>query len=230
MNRLSYDLHEASKSVLKKHLLSAFRNKEENNVKELLTELGIFIPFEVYSWIIDFHEPSLHILDFIFEKQLHSDKFITKIKNCFYEKDVSVTEFKEIIKPLLPEVNDNDMYFLQKLLSNDDEFNLNKFPLSNIWTRYKNIYNCLNELVCDTIYFAQPNILQKIICLIHKHGIPFAFSPNKCGKQKAVYEWLMDNVGRNAGTVGWQCGPDSAKWPSTDVNDYKQVYNMLRFL
>jgi hypothetical protein len=60
------------------------------------------------------------------------------------------------------------------------------------------------------------------------------FKPLENQTHAAIMTWLMKNIskGKNdsEAMLGWTCGPDSAKWPSTDLKDYEETVSLLKML
>jgi hypothetical protein len=43
---------------------------------------------------------------------------------------------------------------------------------------------------------------------------------------------MVEEKGKNdpEATLGWICGPDSEKWPSTNLGDYEETVSLLNVL
>jgi hypothetical protein len=60
------------------------------------------------------------------------------------------------------------------------------------------------------------------------------FKPLENQTHAAIMTWLMKNISKrkndSEAMLGWTCGPDSAKWPSTDLKDYEETVSLLNML
>lgn len=232
MDSLSYDIYKSEFKVLSDRLQKAFLRNDENEAKIVFMRMGFQVPYESFTWIARRAVPSLSLLDLLFHRQLLCDNFINGFLN-FSSAASELTVF-DALNLLIDSDNlcRNDIYFIQELLSDGDPTSLNKFPVSNIKKNYKDISLCLDEIILDTAYYAQPKILEKVLHLTKVYGLVYKFKPLDIGKHKSVYQWIVGNLSKSSRgePLGWRVGPDSGKWPSTDIMDYKYVCNLLHQL
>lgn len=75
----------------------------------------------------------------------------------------------------------------------------------------------------DAAHYARVEVLE----LILQKSKFFRYRPEE--DHSELHQWLRQNIekGRRGERVGWSCGPDSAPWPSSDVEDYIRVLKIL---
>lgn len=230
MDSLSYDIYKNEFKLLRDRLRNALQRNNEFDAKMVFMRMGYQVPYESFMWIAYNTVPSLSLLDLLFHRQLVCDDFVNNFINS--SNDLSELTVYDVIKQLTnsdTNFGTKDVYFIQELLSDGDPTQFRKYPITNIKKNYKDIYFCLNEIILDTAYYAQSQILENIVHLIKKYGLRYQFQPLEIGKHKAVYQWLLGNLAksRRAEALGWSSGPDSGKWPSTNIIDYESVCNLL---
>lgn len=235
MDSLSYAIYKGDFKFLCDRLRKALRTNNEFDAKLVFMRLGYQVPFESFSWVTHNVTPSISLLDLLFHRQLLCDGFIQSFLTSSSGGDSELTVYDVLRQLAINDTNfsTNDMYFIQELLCDgDDPTHLRKYPITNITKNYKDMSFCLNDIILDTAYYAQPQILENVLHLMKKYGLQYQFKPLDVGRHKAVYEWLHGNLTKSGHgeAPGWHCGPDSGKWPSTNLMDYKHVFNLLQDL
>lgn len=81
----------------------------------------------------------------------------------------------------------------------------------------------LSDYICEAAYYANIQTLQILL----QRCKSFIYRPEE--KSAKLQEWLENNIkkGQNGEVVGWTMGADSGPWPSTNLEDYIKVLNML---
>jgi hypothetical protein len=94
---------------------------------------------------------------------------------------------------------------------------------------YKTLQDWLDESFCSTIYYANAVCLNNLIAIIKEYNISYKFQPHCNSKHTETFAWLMKNIqqGRNGSYVGWRSGPDSALWPSNNLEDYEECLSLI---
>lgn len=79
------------------------------------------------------------------------------------------------------------------------------------------------ECIEDAAYYARVDVLDFIL----QKSEFFFYDPEE--NHSNLHQWLTENIekGHRGERVGWSCGPDSAPWPSHDVEDYEYVLRRL---
>lgn len=244
MSTLSSDLYTSTVATLRKHLQKALISNDEYSAKTILFQLGMQVPLEAFHWITRHRDPSLSLLDLLFHRKLLCDDSIKLLKDSLARSGtqfISLSALDTVLFQTFSHTCQNDIFYIQELLSNnavstyrysdaDDTDRL--FPIENLTTNYVTVSQCVDDIILETVYYAQPNILDKVLLLLQRYNIPYSFDPLAPGKQKAVFQWLLGNlskIGRGE-RLGWTCGPDSGKWPSESPADYQRVYSLLKSL
>lgn len=232
MDTVSYELYKSELQTLQKHLRRALVENDEFQAKLMFMRLGNQVPFDAFRWITLQPKPSLPLLDLLFHRQVLCDDFINYFLDHCSESDLTVFSVMGVLVDTRSHFSRNDLYFIQELLTNGDPCNASTFPKNNIHKNYKTVYDCLDDIVLEVVYFAQPVILSNILLIMQRYNLHYEFQPHQSGKHEAVLQWLMGNLNKidSGEPVGWRSGPDSGKWPSDDPSDYKEVYNLLQTL
>lgn len=229
MDSLSYDLYQHEQRVLHNHLERALRENSEFKTKTILMRLGHQVPAEAFRWVTRCPDPSLSLLDLLFHRQILCDEFVEDFLTASGDCELTVSEVFDKLTEAKQNFCRNDLHFVQELLSDGSVLHSKPFPVRNVIKNYKTIHWCLDEIILETAYYAQPHILQNVLQLMNTYKIPYRFQPFIPGRHKSVYDWITRNLaceGTNE-LPGWRCGPDSGKWPSTNIVDYKKVSALL---
>lgn len=232
MDSLSYNLYKSEKGSLLKELKNALKFNNEFQARQVLMKVGHNIPVEAFTWITFRNDPSRELLDLLCHRKLLADEFVDRLINSINISQVTVFDILGVVLRTHPNLSRNDIFFTQELLSNGNPCSLAKFPVSNISTNYVRFMDSLHDITLECVYYAQPKILKMMIELLQKYKVYYYFDPLTPGKQRSVFEWLIGNLRkiRHGQWIGWRTGPDSGKWPSTDAEDYREVYNLLQHL
>lgn len=232
MNTLSYSNYTSELSVLKQQLKHALMTNDRFLANNSFMRLGYQVPVEAFTWITLHPDPSLPLLDLLFHRQLLCDDFIHSFLNSVCASELTVYDVMQHLIAKTDSYCRNDVYFLQELLTGGNPCSLKPFPRTNIIKDYADIMLCVDDIVIETAYFAQPKILSKIVQLIRRYDLNYNFKPFERGKHKAVHTWIAGNFEavKMGKPPGWICGPDSGKWPSTNIADYEEVWNLLKQL
>lgn len=232
MHPVDYACYKSEISTLRKHLRLALKLSDEFQVMDVLLRFGKQVPSEAFNWITYHPDPSLSVLEQLFNQKHRCDQFIKDCLKSITTPYMTTHDLKGLLTNTCATVTRNDVCFIQELLSNNAPLDPKPFPIENITANYITLPQCVDEIILETVYYAQPNILRKIIPLLQQYNITYTFEPLLPGRQKAAFQWLVDNLQniRFGRPIGWQTGPDSGKWPSTSSNDYTEVYNLLKQL
>lgn len=232
MDSTSYNLYKREKASLHTELKNALKLNNELHARQVLMKIGYNVPVEAFTWITFRGDPSRELLDLLCHRKLLADEFVDRLINAITISEVTIFDVLVVVLRTHPNLARNDIFFAQELLSNGNPCSLAKFPVSNISKNYVRFIDCSHEIILECIYYAQPKILEMMLEMLKKYKVCYNFDPLTPGKQRSVFEWLIANLRniRHGQLIGWRTGPDSGKWPSTDSEDYREVYNLLKYL
>lgn len=215
------------------HLKRALLDNSGFNTRNVLSRFGFEVPNDAFTWITSQKEASYDLLDLLFHRKQLCDDFINDfLEVCNSEREITTGAVVEKLSAINCNYNMKDLFFIQELLSDGSVFSVKMFPITNVRKNYKNLCSCLDEMVVDTAYCAQPKILGNLIKLSKVYNIQYQYQPLIPGRHKAVYDWLQSNIAGRGTNVqpGWRSGPDSGKWPSSNLEDYFEVCFLLKQL
>jgi hypothetical protein len=221
-NTLSASEMDLTKKTLFNHLC-----KKENFI----------IPDSIFSWIAKHGEDvSVDSICLLLKRKKILDNYVDGvIKICTNKKidKLSWSKLDELLMEHNIERNTAHKLYIFKLLANcklENHYYL-EWPVENIATRYKNLAAIVDEFVCEAAYLANSNVLRAFTAALILKNITYEFALDSVPKHANILKWLRENIskGRNnpEAHLGWTCGPDSARWPSTVLQDYEETEALL---
>lgn len=160
--------------------------------------------------------------------------FNNDIKNDDY---IIKKEELELLTDHLPfKEKDYNLYILMELFCNKETLTLSdryehlyyKYNFVN----YKNMEYYISDILCKSAYCADSNFLYNFITAVNIVGLLVRFYPNSRCSHQQVLQWILLNIsgGQNGLFCGIQEGPHSGSWPSSNVEDYVNTYDILKRL
>lgn len=220
------------------HFNEALNKKDIILMKNIIIDHKIILPdntLKCFSLIAN--DTDHEIFTFLIKSKLKLDELIqitlNKLSNY---KIICIHKLLKICKPFL--INEYYQDYIVSLLTNKQLFcYLNgdmdiyeEHEVTNISSNYKNVHHFVDAAICQISYLAYPNILQNILnaCKIANFNYRYLWNPSK--EHYEIIGWLMKNISRGCcgEHVGWKDGPDSERWPSTNLNDYVKCYSILQ--
>lgn len=200
------------------------------------------VPDNAFRWLVESKHSSVPIISYLIEKRLWLDKTIQSIVSTLNKSDVEYLTCSEMDK-LLDEncivLTVYEKHYLFSLLAENRSMDpLEKlweqpydcgelYPVNRISTNYTSTRTLLDEAICEAARLADHKMLTNILTAAADHELQYQFNPKE---HKDVLTWLKDNIAIGCSsdkTLGWSTGPDSAKWPSTELKDYVKTLNCL---
>ncbi|KAK4880586.1 hypothetical protein RN001_008732 [Aquatica leii] len=242
--QIALEAQQAKEKVYEKYLKNAIRFNVTDSAKETLAFLLKKENFVVPSDIISFaalYGNKLRVDDLcqLLDKRRSLDNYVNNIVSvCKTEKceSINLNKLDDILVLHSLERNISFKLYILKLLSNFNIINachLN-YPVQNILKNHKDIKSCIDECICNASYLADVQILKKFITALICRNICFKFNPSENEKHAEILLWIQKNISKGThhpdAVLGWTSGPDSAKWPSTNLEDYKETLSYLMLI
>lgn len=232
---LQYQLIISTRDLYEKYINIAISQNNYQLVHNILEK--VVIPDNAIYWMALRDTSDIELLKKMFTKKLQCDIFIEQLDDVFHHECIThltIYRLREVIKRHFPSINQYFRIFLEKLLILNDNYLLvdhysKSYPANNISINYNNISWSIDKAVCEAIYFTQYEFLEKLYQVITRNNLKFKLEIKYNLEHKQLIKWLEDNIseGRNGLPVGWTEGPDSAKWPSTSLEDYVKTMEIV---
>ncbi|KAF5276395.1 hypothetical protein FQR65_LT16343 [Abscondita terminalis] len=125
----------------------------------------------------------------------------------------------------------NKLYIMKLLAGMKySEYHKN-YPTEKMLENFQSTDSWIDELICELAGLADTKFLKNIFGLLNEENIFFKFKPTHNPRYDEILTWLNQNISKgrsNRGSqLGWQSGPCSARWPSTNLIDYENTLSML---
>jgi hypothetical protein len=235
---------ETAQRVYKNFFQCAISRTEPNSANNVLTFLLNKKDFIISSEILLYAAPygkkiGLFTMCRLLNRKINVDNYLNKIVDICVKANCEMLNLNELDKLLIAhnlERNISHKLHVIKLLSGFnlvDAYRL-KYPVKNILKNNKDINACIDEFICRAAHLADSQNLETFTQALLLNNTSYKFKPLENQTHAAIMTWLMKNIskGKNdsEAMLGWTCGPDSAKWPSTDLKDYEETVSLLNML
>lgn len=228
---------ENMKQRLIKNAIGASDFGQKRLFSQSVRDRAIVFPDEIFTKWIRTTEYTFSLADMLclIERKQDLDKYIDSVKKaCIQDKyeELCLNQLEILLTDNNLERKPSHFVYLLNLMSN---FELDAvhllYPVKNLFRNYKSLETCIDQLVCDAAYLADHKILNTLFTALIMKSIPYKFLPSSNERHGKVMNWIKKNISRaeefpNA-ALGWCCGPDSARWPSTQLDDYKKTLMLL---
>ena len=239
------EAYAASEEVYLYHLkssvgVSVTSSETRTLLSFLIRKQNFIIPDKIFSWIAAAGENvSLSDMCLVVDKKKRLERYVnTIISICQTEHFdwLSLRKLDEILIEHNLDCNTSSRIYILKLLSN---FNIKgasykQYPVENIAMHYKKLESCIDELICEAAYLANYKVLKNFIAVMGLKFMTYKFQPSLNSSHSNILNWIKNNILKGEkepeALLGWTCGPDSARWPSTKLDDYKQTLSLLSLL
>jgi hypothetical protein len=239
------EAYAASEEVYLYHLkssvgVSVTSSETRTLLSFLIRKQNFIIPDKIFSWIAAAGENvSLSDMCLVVDKKKRLERYVnTIISICQTEHFdwLSLRKLDEILIEHNLDRNTSSRIYILKLLSN---FNIKgasykQYPVENIAMHYKKLESCIDELICEAAYLANYKVLKNFIAVMGLKFMTYKFQPSLNSSHSNILNWIKKNILKGEkepeALLGWTCGPDSARWPSTKLDDYKQTLSLLSLL
>ena len=208
------------------------------------------VPDDAFKWITQSKRSDIDIISYLIKQHLSWDKKIDDIlKLLETSEDDSLLETSEDDSYSCTQIDNmleaNRIYLsiYEKIhlftmiigdknsLGQDKPYDHNMaFPWAKIFEDCLTTEDLIDEAFCEVARLADHKMLQCIKTAAEKNGLYCEFDPEYNPHHKEVLSWLEDNIARGCRgekDLGWSEGPDSVKWPSTELKDYVKTLNCL---
>lgn len=232
-----FEIDSSVEKILSKYLKGVISRYSDESDFELLIQIlnSTVVPSDIFNFIANCSGVELNVLDYIIKRRLNLDTKVTMVIKSLCDSkydSVSVLELYHLLEgienlQLLP----FEKLFVASLLRGDDPFtSIERFPSTNIEKRYQSTQSLLDEAICKVIYMADYEMLRHFLHCIKINSLNFHFDHTESGQHHKVFKWLTDNIVKGCTTtqkLGWRSGPDSGKWPSTNLENYVKTLSCL---
>lgn len=206
---------------------------KENNLDGVNTILEkIIIPNQILTYR-NLHLASVEILEVILNEKLNFDHVVKQSLeslNCYERNNNNELKVKDL-ESLTSNVSIKftDEMYKKYLLTNLFADNEGIVSINNLICKYRNLRYYCDKLICDALYCADNEFVKRCIQVFKALNYEFNFEPLSRISHQNIMAWLINNMrnGAKGKPVGWQSGPDSAHWPSTNTQDYVDVLNLI---
>lgn len=215
-------------SVYKKYIRDILENPSSEDLQLLQIILNkTVVPDEAFSWIAQNYHSNVKIISYIIKRKLYGDRIIKRVikaLSCYGYRSFSANRIDVLLSESNISLNTYERNYLFSLLMGKklDPSNFDKlYPFENIADNFKTVDTLVHEAICDAAYLTDYRILKNLIEAAKQNNIDFKFVPET--EHKKIFSWLQTNIVKGLTTeerLGWENGPDSAKWPSSNLKDY----------
>lgn len=215
-------------TVYRKYIQSILKNPSSEDLQLLQIILNkTVVPDEAFSWIAQNYHSNVKIISYIIKRKLYGDRMIKKVLkalDCYGYNSFSANKIDVLLNESNISLNTYEKNYLFSLLMGK-KLNPNNFeklyPFENIADNFKSTETLVHEAICNVAYLADCKILKALIEAAKQNNIEFKFIPEN--DHIKLFSWLKTNIVKGLTTeerLGWDSGPDSAKWPSINLSDY----------
>lgn len=246
-SQLEWELYISSRVIYQRFLKNSILGDKHEMLNNILK--NVIMPNEVFKWCtLNVHKTDDCLIKSLVTKKLELDNFINTVMRICYDNDAHGCNFIKLgnlysIVDQLKSANTIPTTLPYKTLlcelvtgGGDQSFsnwnNQDKMvKFQNIMENYKDAIYCIDQAVCDSAYFANVELLRSFIDTLQQHNLHFKFDPIKHVRHQKLVGWIQKNIEIGEkdpmAHLGWKSGPDSGRWPSTNVSDYKNTLCLL---
>lgn len=230
------EIHSTIDKILGKHLRNVISRYSDHSDFYLLQEIlkCTALPDDIFDFIANCSSVESYVLDHIIKVRLYLETriqaIIDRISDLEYEI-ISAGDLNNIIDSdnltLLPFEKD---YIFTLLHENSCSDMQTRYPADNIKHHYKSTQSLLGCAIRKVIHLADYEMLRTFYECMQNNNIHFKFEYGESDQHYDLYKWLIDNIVKGCTSnnrLGWKCGPDSGKWPSTSVQNYIKTLAFL---
>lgn len=227
----------AAEKVYKSFLYNVLTDENKKpHLMELLTIEEFIIPDSVFQWICCGIKYKAGEIALLLEGKKKMDNFVKNFIDICEKKQLEYLSYQGLESVLQENaLNSSVPYksYVFKLLSDNfySDPSYVYYPVQNVKNRYKTVDIYIDEVICGEAYLANYGFLKSFIDAVDMLGISYTFKPCENQKHDSIYNWLKRNIYKGTimpgSRLGWMNGPDNARWPSTNLIDYKETFNLL---
>lgn len=224
---------------------------QSNHVKDLPLLCYILnktvVPDSAFKCLAESVHSSVDIISCLISHRLWWDKKVENIVKLLKQteyKFLSCTEIDRLLTDNRIQLSLYEKHCLFTLLTKRKS----KSPLGNVFDRYRS-YNCeelfpienislnhvtteslIDEVFLKTAELADHIMLKNITTAALDNDLQYRFQPEENTEHKRILSWLQHNISKGCSgdqRLGWSEGPDSAKWPATELKDYVKTLDRL---
>ncbi|KAJ3639062.1 hypothetical protein Zmor_015785 [Zophobas morio] len=229
----------ASENVYKTYLKAAASDRTKLNLfLHLIDKKDFIVPDEVFKWIAE-SESDFYTLDIciLLQRKQCVDGYIDAFLHVCERDQIENLNYAALEFLMTTNYLDNTLTykcFIYKLLSDNRWQNLGDifYPVENIRKNYRRIDQCVDEFMCRAAYLANHKALSTFyesLEIINYDS--FAFQPSQNQEHRRIFNWIKKNIVKGEANpeipLGWTEGPDSTKWPSIKLDDYKKTLHVI---
>jgi hypothetical protein len=235
----------ALQKIYMKHLNNLILYEDTHQTKlnlfTLMNREDFIIPSEIFLKMSHYiKNANVEIFVKLLQKRKFLDKYVHTFVDICRKENVSLLSYSKLYALLTAhglEKNVSHIYYLLDLLSNHNLQNIctKEFPVLNILQNHQTVVSCIDQFVCNVSYIADYKKLQiAILSLKLNKDVLYRFKPHENVKHSQILHWVKEIISKGNSDpdaqLGWTCGPDSARWPSTKLQDYKETLTLLTLL
>lgn len=219
---------------------------EELPLLHYVLDLSV-VPDDAFKWLSQSMRPSVEIISLLIKKRLSWDKrmnIINKLLENSPYREISCIEIEKLLEGDRIYLSPYEKHYLFTLLTeekSDDAFDRlhrrdklydcsKSFSVKNVYLNYSPTETLVEEAICDAARLADHRLLKNIITAATENDMQCRFNPEEDPDHKAVLSWVQENLIKGCSgddRLGWSMGPDSARWPSTELKDYVKTLDCL---
>lgn len=187
----------------------------------------------VFQWIVQSTKSNSQIISCLIKNKLSFAQKLEQIMKVLDDsrlEQINCVELEKLLIKAHISLKSQEKHYLFTLLTNHDSNDYCKrFPVENIYNNHEPVDCLIDEAIHNAAYFADHVLLKHIIEAASQNGIKCEFDPEDPSHNKLL-PWLKENIIKGCGgknDLGWRDGPDSGKWPSTELKDYLKTLLLL---
>ena len=232
-SEVQYDVFRNLKSTYTSHLKKFITENNCSGVEHLLNQM--VVPEEVLNYRY-LHNSSQKVLEILIESKRQYDEFVENALKLFGKKKFHDIVDLNCITAICNDIqckysDENYKTFLLLNILNDRSYT-KTFCVGNIICNYKNLKYYYEKIICDGLYYANKDFVEMLLNIAESNwsiSWTFRFKPTSRQSHKDIMKWLIENIrrGNKGQQVGWETGPDSGIWPSTNIQDYVNTIDLI---
>lgn len=203
------------------------------------------VPDNAFLWIVESLRSSIELISFLIKQRLWLDQKMDTIIDMLQKCDNEMQSCNDLDRLLTENeiiLTIYEKHYLFTLLTADEKqdiilWNQDKpydcsksYPVRNISMNYIPTEDLLDDAFCEAARLADYKLMKNILTAAAEHNLQCQFDPENDPEHRKVLSWVQENIIKGCKgekDLGWSMGPDSAKWPSTELKDYVKTLDCL---
>lgn len=245
VSAVEFYAHKASEKVYEAYLKNSIRSSDLQKKKifdYLIQKPDFVISDNIFEWTAtNGVDMGLTELGLLLNKKKTMDNYINSIVDICQKKKIEYLNSNELDELLKEHGLERCISFRMHVLELLTCFNIDeaiengtRYPVEHLTRKYEKLYKCVDEFICDAAYLANCKILKSFVTALFLINFEYKFQPSINERHSRIINWIRRNISNGEQNpsirLGWTDGPDSGRWPSTELNDYKETLSVLELM